>query len=431
MAEIVPLRAWRYADELNDQIEQLTAPLFDVVSQKQRQALYQNPFNSIHLSVPPGDSPSDYVREKVKDWKSSGIITQDSKPGIYVYYQYFYLKGSPDLLCRKGFIANLRLYDWDDSNNQLLRHENTMPHSVDDRIEVLDASQLNISPTHGLYTDTDRTVEKYLDQAMLSPLYEAEDYQGARDVLAVIHDRKIIQEIIELMSEKKVILADGHHRYEGSLVYKQSRESTNPNHNGAEGYNYHLMYFTNTESGDFRILPTHRLIGGLENFKTQTFLSALGKYFHIKEQDNAVDLEDSIAGRRHTFGLVLKDHAYRIALKDGLAESISWKFPEMIKNLDLTVLHFFILEKVLGILGKQQRNSKRLTFERSFAKCLESVNDGTAQIALITNEITIDEVKKVCASGYTLPQKATYFFPKVICGFLFGSIAEEEFHTNY
>ena len=109
-------------------------------------------------------------------------------PAIYVYYQHFTLPGSDKEHIRKGFIANLRVYDWDE--RILLRHENTMPFSVNDRMEILDRTQLNVSPTHGLYTDPSHEIEKYLDEAMLNPLYETEDYQGVRDVFSVIHDCK-------------------------------------------------------------------------------------------------------------------------------------------------------------------------------------------------------------------------------------------------
>ncbi|MEQ9231203.1 MAG: DUF1015 domain-containing protein, partial [Cyclobacteriaceae bacterium] len=254
MAEIRPFRAWRYNKELSSTIEELTAPLFDVVSESQLKKLYQNPINSIHLSVPNGDNHAERVRMLTKKWKKEGIIQQDEVPGIYVYFQYFNLPNSDKEYCRKGFVANMRIYDWDEE--VLLRHENTMPHSVEDRIEVLDSSQMNISPTHGLYTDDSHEIEKYLDESMQAPLYEVEDYQGVRDVLSVIHDVNVIQRILDIIKDKQIILADGHHRYEGSLLYMKNRRSQNPQHTGDEGYNFHMMYFTNTESDDLRILPT-------------------------------------------------------------------------------------------------------------------------------------------------------------------------------
>ncbi len=429
MAEIKPLRAWRYNEALQKDIDKLVSPLFDVVSESQRQALYEEEFNSIHLSVPRGEDSIRGAAKRLITWKNDGVIEQDDLPSIYVYYQYFTLPGSDKERIRKGFIANLRVYDWDEK--VLLRHENTMPYSVNDRMSILDQTQLNVSPTHGLYTDTTHEIEKYLDDAMLEPLYETEDYQGVRDVFGVIHDAKIIRRIMDIIAEKQIILADGHHRYEGSLLYQKERAKNNPNHTGNEGYNYHLMYFTNTESDDLRILPTHRMVNGLESFSKSELLKKLDKYFFIKPIAEAPDVNEVILGKQWAFGLLIEDEAYKVRLKPEMINEISWDFPQAIKELDLTVMHYFIFEKCMGIPGKDQRGSKNLTFERNFTKCLTSVIQRESQCAIITKEISIDTVKEVCYSGYTLPQKSTYFYPKVICGFLFGSIKEDEFNSFF
>lgn len=429
MAEIKPFRAWRYRVDLQRKMETLVSPLFDVVSEKQREQLYSEELNSIHISVPKGEDAVMGASRKLIDWKKNGIIVQDDLPAIYVYYQHFSLHGSDKEYVRKGFIANLKVYDWDE--NTLLRHESTMPFSVEERMSVLDHTLMNVSPTHGLYTDESTEIEKYLDDAMLHPLYETEDYQGVRDVFAMIQDAKIIRRILEIIRDKKIILADGHHRYESSLMYKKEMEKNNPNHTGKEGYNYHMMYFTNTESDDLRILPTHRIIQNLKDFNEDDLLEKLNTYFLIKPIEEAFDVNDVILGKQWAFGLLLKDRTYKVRLKPELIDSIEWNFPRAIKELDLTVLHYFIIEKCLGILGKDQRGSKNLTFERNFTKCLSQVTSGSAQCAIITKEISIETVKEVCYSGYTLPQKSTYFYPKVICGFLFGSIKQDEFNSFF
>ena len=429
MAEIRPLRAWRYNDKLLENIDELVSPLFDVVSAAQRESLYQNPFNSIHVSVPKGDESSIQASKRIISWKKDGTIVQDNLPSIYVYYQYFTLPGSDKERIRKGFIANLRITDWDEE--VLLRHENTMPFSVNDRMEVLDRTQLNVSPTHGLYTEPSHEIEEYLDLAMENPLYETEDYQGVRDSFGVIQDVKVIRRIMEIIKDKQIILADGHHRYESSLLYQKEKAKNNPNHSGSEGYNFHLMYFTNTESDDLRILPTHRIIKNLKDFNKEELLHKLEEFFFIKPIEEATDVNEVILGKKWAFGLLIENEAYKIRLKPEMIDAISWSFPQAIKELDLTVMHYFVFEKCLGIKGKNQRGSKNLTFERNFAKCLKSVITDEAQCAIITKDISIETVKEVCYSGYTLPQKSTYFYPKVICGFLFGSIKEDEFNSFF
>ncbi len=427
MAEIKPLRAWRYNHIISKNLEAITSPLFDVVSDKQRKSLYKNPYNSIHLSVPQEPNPSERAQKLLEDWKANSVIEQDTLPGIYVYYQYFKLPGAPKEQCRKGFISNIRIHHWDE--NVILRHENTIPKSVNDRIELLQKTELNVSPTHGLYTDASFELEKYMDEAIRVPLYETEDYQGVRDVLAIIHDATVVQKFINVLKEKAIILADGHHRYEGSLVYMDQQKANNPNHTGKEGYNFHLMYMTNTEAGDLRILPTHRLIKDLPNFSEEEILKKLETDFTIKPVEDADTLNEIITGKQWAFGLIFKENAYKIRLKPEALTTMRWNFPDVVKELDLTVMHYFIIEKVLGINGKDQRKSENIAFDRSFSDCIKKVLQDEAQLAIITNEVSIEDVKKVCHSGATMPQKSTYFYPKVICGFLFSSIKENEFQT--
>lgn len=428
MAEIKPLRAWRYQESLKSNIEELTSPLFDVISEKQREVLYQNPLNSIHISVPLDKNPAKHAEEVLELWKKNKIIVQDPLPGIYVYYQYFTVSGSSKEYCRKGFIANIRAYDWDEM--VVLRHENTIPSSVNDRIEMLSHTQLNSSPTHGLYSDTDFQLEKYMDDSISHPLYDTEDYQGVRDVLAVIHDASIIKKFIEVLSTKKIILADGHHRYEGSLAYKKRCISENPEHNGNEGYNYHMMYLTNTEGQEFRILPTHRIVKNINGFAKDDLLKKIQEYFTIKPVENAHDIGDIILGKKWAFGLMLKDETFKLRLKPEVFSQLHWNFPTLIKEMDLTVMHYFIFEKILDIKGKAQRESPYLVFTRDFVECITSVEQEKAQFAVITQDISIEDVKKICYSGYMMPQKSTYFYPKVICGYLFGSIKEDEFQPS-
>ena len=424
MARIKPFRAWRYNKNLSFKIDELSSPLFDVVSQKQREALYANPYNSIHISVP---RDIETHKNTVEQWKADGIIEQDGVPGIYVYYQHFTLPGSKHNYIRKGFICFIEATDWNSTDSDILRHENTMPHSVNDRIEILAQSQMNISPTHGLYYDKDFTLEEYMDESMKNPIYDKEDYQGVRDVLSVIHDYEIIKKFVAKLKDEQVILADGHHRYEGSLLYKQRKMAENPNHTGNEAYNFHLMYLTNGESDDLRILPTHRLLSGLKDFSREDLMNKLAEDFIIKPVDNPNDVNEIILGKKWAFGLLFGNEAVKVRLKPEAIGKLKWNFPQVVKELDLTVMHYFIIEKALGILGKDQRSSHHITFERNFSNCLQKTIAGEVDFAIITQDISMEDVKNVCHSGYTLPQKSTYFYPKVISGYLFGSIREDEF----
>lgn len=427
MAEIRPFRAWRYNIEKISNIEEITSPLFDVISPRQRQALYDHPFNSIHLSVPLGSEPPENAKETVLQWKQNRVILQDKLPGIYVYYQYFSLPGSDHEHVRKGFVANIKLYDWEDQ--VVLRHEATMPYSVKDRAEILHYTQMNVSPTHGLFTDAQKEIESYMDDAIRQPIYEVEDYQGVKDVMSVIHDRSIILRIMEILDDKQIILADGHHRYEGSLLYRNQMKEKDPNHTGDEGYNYHMMYFSNTESDDLRVLPTHRVFQHT-NITESELLRILDEDFEIIPVQNAVDINDIILGKRWTYGLLIGENAYKIKLRPGKINEMDWDLPEQVSLLDVTVIHYFLIEKRLHIQRADQPDTDKVRFERNFTECLREVVNGEAEFAIITREISIDTVKKVCYSGHTMPQKTTYFYPKVICGFLFSTIEDDEFASR-
>jgi len=428
LAEIQPLRGWRYNPTLSTNIDAYVSPLFDVVSAKQREALYRNPLNSIHLSVPRAEDPAAAARARLREWQADGVLRQDELPGIYAYYQYFRLPGSAHEFCRKGFMCHIRAYDW--AENVVLRHENTLPGAVSDRAELLARTQFQTSATHGLYRDEAFELETYLDEAMRTPLYETEeDYQGARDVLAVIQDANVIRRFQALLAPRQVILADGHHRYEGSLVYRHARQAGGgADVTGQEPWNYHLMYLTNAAADDLRILPTHRLLldlpGGLRN---DELLERLAPYFNILPKDDVTDLPEIIAGKPWAFGLYLDGQAYKLRLRPEVHAQLNWDTTPEVKALDLSVLHFFVLEKALGIVGPDaQRAWPGVTYVRSFAECLQRVDRGEARAAFIVNEVSMAEVEAVCHSGAVMPPKSTFFYPKTIGGFLFSSIADEE-----
>lgn len=427
MAEILPLRAWRYADSLGGRMEELTAPLFDVVSSKQRDLLYENKLNSIHLSVPKGNDPGAAALKTLQEWKETGILEQDFLPGIYVYYQYFRLPGEDRERCRKGFIAQIKAYDW--SERQILRHENTIVSAVNDRVDLLKKSKIQASPTHGLYEDNDYQLEKYMDESMLSPLYEIDDYQGVREILSVIHDRDVITFFLEVLRDKQVILADGHHRIEGSIALKNEMKGSYPDSKW-KAHEYHLMYLTNAASDDLKILPTHRLFHDL-NMSQNIFLEKLAEWFSIKKFGDAEEIGNYALHKPFTFGLVVGEESFVLELLPDKLNLFNQDIPEVIRELDLSVLHEVVFHQVLGLDQNQQRSSSQITYERNFSRCLREVSSGAASFALITRELPMSTVVEVCRSGYLMPQKSTYFYPKALSGLLFASIDQEEFNYEY
>jgi len=420
MPDIRPFRAWRYAPALTPRIGELTSPLFDVVSARQREALYQEPLNSIHLSVPRGEDPPAEAVRTLARWRHEGIIRQDPLPGFYAYYQTFRLPGAPREYVRKGFMALIRATDW--SERVVLRHEDTIPAAVNDRTALLEVTRFQSSATHGLYHDPAFQLERILDEAITASLYETEDYQGVRDQLAPIHDRQAIERIQAILANRPVVLADGHHRYEGSLHYRHKRAAANPGHTGEEDWNFHLMYLTNSASDDLRILPTHRVLKQLE-MSDEEFLRRLTEFFVVTPQTDAYALHEIIAGKPWAFGLYLRGgSSVKLRLRPEAHALLDWPVPAAVRDLDLTVLHYFVFERVLGMSREAQRRSSDLEYVRSLPDCLHRVDSGEAAAAFLTNEVTMAEVLRVCESGALMPQKSTFFYPKVIGGFVFSSI---------
>ncbi|MBN3581816.1 DUF1015 domain-containing protein [Algoriphagus aestuarii] len=427
MAEILPIKAWRYNDKLKNRIEELTAPLFDVVSSRQRELLYQNPLNSIHLSVPNGSDPAQKALETLEKWKKEQIILQDERPGIYVYYQYFRLPGEHDSRCRKGFIAQIKASDW--AEKKILRHENTIVHAVNDRIDLLKTAQIQASPTHGLFEDPKNRLEEFMDEAMENPIYELEDYQGVKEVLALIDNPDIIAEFIKVLQDKTVILADGHHRLEGAIQYRKEMEGALPEVKW-KGFDYHLMYLTNTNGNHLKILPTHRIFKKLE-IEADEFLNELREWFVVKKFHDQEELGIYAFHKPWSYGLVIGEESYLMELKPEKFELIPSRYPEVIKKLDLAVLHELVFGQILGIPLEDQRSSDNISYERNFSRCIHEVQSGKASFAVITRELELSQVLEVCRSGHVMPQKSTYFYPKALGGLLFASIKQEEFEFDY
>jgi uncharacterized protein (DUF1015 family) len=269
-----------------------------------------------------------------------------------------------------------------------------------------------------------------MDAAIENPIYDLEDYQGVREVLAVIHDVPTIKRFMDTLSGKQIILADGHHRYEGAIAYREEMEISNPGHTGKEGYNYHLMYFTNAHSRNLRILPTHRLFFNIRLTENE-IVEKLKESFYVKKLNDVEEISELILQKQWAFGLVFKTSAYKISLFPEKIREMDLELPDVLKSVDLVVLHYFFIDKILGIPMQEQRYSDNIEYERNLHRCLSKVSDDHASFAIITKDISMNQVLDVCKSGYTLPQKSTYFYPKALSGLIFGSIKESEFKFPY
>jgi len=415
MAEIKPFRAWRYNQTLSNKIDQLISPLFDVVTPQRLLELYQSPLNSIHLSVPNGTPQQ--AGETLKEWKSNGTLVMDELPGIYVYYQYYQSPVDGTAKCRKGFVCNIKVHEW--SDRIILHHENTIPGSVSDRLSILTETGFHASATHGLYSDPEQQLERYMDESISHPIYDVES-EGIREVVGVIHDYQVIRRFIQLIENKQIILADGHHRFEASIQHARHRRLQ-----GDLTPEYHLMYLSNVESSDLTILPTHRIINS-SGIELDHLLKSLKEDFNVTHVKSMNEGEALIHNNPANFVMISKTGCIHLKLKEGKAKDNPWPFPQDILDLDLTILHYFIIEKAIGIPGPEQRKSGKIRFERNASTCEQWIKNGEAELAFLTRPVSIHQIMSVCESGYTLPQKSTWFYPKLNSGYFFCSILPGE-----
>lgn len=427
MASIRPFRAWRYNESLKSSIESLTSPLFDVASPRQIANLRKNPINSIHLTLPAGTKPAKTAKNTLKTWKADGVIRQDEKPTIYVYYQYFSLHNGSKIHCRKGIIAMVKYPESSSAtSSEILVHESTIKEAVLNRKELLEETLICTSPTHGLYDDIEMTLEPMMDESMKEPLYDVTDYQGVRDVISVISNEDDIRKVVSLIAKKKIALADGHHRYQAGLDLRDELSTGGALSNKAA--NYHLIYLTNSHADDFRILATHRLIHKME-LTEEEFIDKAAEYFDIKEVDNPYNINDIILGKKWTFGILLYEKAYQFTLKEIADYYFDDSIHPAIRSLDVVIAHSIIVEKILNLPPPSSLTTE-VSFDSNFSDCLIKVDRKDADMAIIINEISPEEVFKVGEEGAIMPQKTTFFYPKVVGGYIFGTIKDDEFDPS-
>ncbi len=413
--EIQPFRAWRYNDYLKVQLPQITAPLTETLAQQRKAIFYQQPYHYYHISSPLDTPPYENAQRRVNNWKADKVIEIDPMPAFYVYAQYFHLRENPEkIYVRKGFIAHLRTSDFADKI--VLPHELTIDKAVQNRVELLKTTQMHTIPTHGFYTDKDKSLEKYWDESLLNPIYEVVDEYGTKHVLARIQDNAIMQNFAKTLENKQIWIADGHHRYHSSWEYAKQQNSVSI-HKYA-GYNYHLMWLTNTESSDLGVFPTHRLVHSLENFSEENFLKALENDFIITETDFSPEKNLAPTENLWTFVLVFKERNFLLRLKKENFANFQNDIPDAVKRLDVSVMHHFIMEKCLNLSAQKQ--FEHLDFSPYLSHCYKEVQAGKAHFALITRKVTLEEIENVIHSGYTMPAKTTYFFPKVLGGLVFS-----------
>ena len=403
MARIFPFQPYRYTPAAGPLPNLVTQP-YDKISPAMRaRYLGLSPYNLVRVILgenQPSDSSSDNVYTRaaayLDRWIASGVLARDREPGIYTYFQDFTMPDTGERFVRKGFIALGAVEDY--SAGVVYRHEHTLSGPKKDRMELLRATRAHCGQIFMLYPDPAGAVDALLDEAAgFAPLAEVEDESGAIHRLWKIADAGPVQ---QLMSEKKLLIADGHHRYETALAFRNE----NP---GLAGAGRVMMTFVNMHSPGLKILATHRLVNGMAAGDVPDgFLKRAADDFEIQEigsLDALRQVWDGV-GRRTVIGAAIGSRLFMLSYRGSGGE------------LDVRVLHDRLLGGALGIGEEAVRDQRYLRYVRGMENAVEEARNGTAQIAFLLKPVSVQQVADISFAGGVMPQKSTDFYPKLLSG---------------
>lgn len=428
MAEIRPLKALRYNLEKAGPIEALTCPPYDIVSpQKRRQLLEESPYNLIRLELPQeGEDPYQQAAATLAQWRQDQVLVQDMEEGLYLYEEEFL--SQVDQGQRRsvlGLVCRVRLEDF--ANGVILPHEETLSKAKEDRFQLMKATRCNFSSIYSLYHDQGGVTRQRLLhlKETCPPRYDFSDGLVTHR-LWVINDPEAIAALEQDFAGRKLYIADGHHRYETALRYRDTLREQGAYLPGAD---YILMTLTDMEDPGLTVFPTHRLVRGLEGFDEAALLSACQEDFSLApcktRQESLAALEEAYREGQHAFALysgrewtvlTLKDPAVMEALLPGTSPAY--------RTLDVSILHSLVLERLLGIDKENMASQKNLTYTRSAEEAQRSVDQGESQCCFLLNPTRVEEIGQVAQNGEKMPQKSTYFYPKLITGLVVNSLED-------
>jgi len=424
MPVICPFRGLRYDPAVVGDISKVVAPPYDIIYDEWRDELYErNSHNIIKLiktKEEPGDTEKNNkynrAKEYLNSWICDGILKLDEKPSIYVRSETYEINGKTKT--RYGFIALLKIEDF---GNGVHPHEKTLSAPRIDRLNLLKATHTNLSQIFSIFSDSNSEIQNTLLEVAKKPLaVQFKDEQGIIRKMWVVDDKKIIAYLQNIMKEREIIIADGHHRYETSIAYRELMEGTRQN--SEEPFDYVSMYFSSADDPGMTILPTHRKVGGLHTFNEKVFFHNLSKEFDITFLDTiSLDKILSLIKRNSE-----KINIFGIYTYNGFAIA-RLKKPSIPKELDVEILHNVIIEKILGITPQNITKGQYLHFCKSPEHAYGDVACGKDQISFFMNAITSDELFRAILNGRRLPQKSTYFYPKTLSGLVMYRIDRDSF----
>lgn len=437
MAQIAPFRALRYDPRRVDLSKVLTQPYDKITPEMQERYYASSPYNLVRIILGKREAQDDsidnvYTRASgfFRQWRQSGILQQDSEPSIYCYAQNFQRPGGKEELVRRGFIALGKIEDY--QSNIVFRHEQTLAKPKADRLELLRATRAHFGQIFMLYRDPEGEIDRLLNPSSGAEIDVRDEY-GVQHRLWRICDPALISTVQAKLIDKKLIIADGHHRYETALNYRNERraEAAGAEEGSAQRredspkivpYEMVMMTFINMDSPALVILPTHRVLHGLASFSADKFREGARKYFSVDEADPSINASRATAilreaGRSGTALLaVTADRAFLIDTPRTDGSEIFAGVSLRQQLLDVMQLHKCLLEGVLGISPEAIREQQNISYVRDAAEALDRVRTGGADVAFLMNPVRMRQVRDIAFAGEVLPQKSTDFYPKLLSG---------------
>lgn len=430
---ILPFQAWFYNQDAISTMADVITPPYDVITNElQDDLLSRHVYNFCHLDLPreTGDARYEVAGRIMNDWQNQKILVQDSKPSLYLHRHTFHL---PDgrKVARQGFFAACQIEDF--TSGKILPHEKTLDAPKLDRLNMTRATATNLSPVFSLYSDPVKNIEAACQKILqTTPFLDFVSDEGERHEVWKIQDAGIIEKINAALDRKPFFIADGHHRYETALTYRNEILAGHPDLADHAAPRFILMYFCNINDEGLVILPIHRCLKNLPNFTTDTFLQKLKAQFEVQEYAAndlfaALTQQNQLAATHHAFVMVTAGdnapvHLVAISHEQWQTLAMARGLNPTLADLDVTVLHNEIFQNVLQISEEDLAKQTYLVYEKSTEAALFNLHNGDAQVAFLVNPTKIEQMQNVAEAGFKMPQKSTFFYPKIISGLILHSV---------
>lgn len=440
MAKVIPFRGTRYNTDKFKNLDDVTTPPYDIISKEEQQKFYEKNENNI-IRVDYGmefDSDDEtnnrYTRggEYLRHFIEDQILIREDEPAFYIYEQIFSLNDGKPAHSLKGIISLVELREF--SDRVVLPHEYTISKAKTDRLNLMRKTGANTSPVYSLYLDDEETIARLIEEnSEGEPDISFTSYDDIEQHIWIIKDKEILDKITGLFENKQIFIADGHHRYETALNYRKERHMAENTEIGTADYDYIMMMLVSMSNSGLFVFPTHRLIRGIEGFDETMLIGSLTEQFviskiHFTEGDYAEIITDRLANTvdETLFAMYTgQNYYYLLKLKDiDIEKEIPGDMSKAYKSLDVTVLHKLILEKFLGIDEENMRSQKNLVYTQEESIAVKTVQNGEYQCAFLINPTKLSEIRAVALENEKMPQKSTYFWPKLVTGLVINKFED-------